>query len=132
MKKFIIVFIIMIGFLFSSKSAFAQENINLEFPGSCYSFVKKEGAFLHFSWKFPVDIGGEPYEGYTAFEMLLYAVYRNSPNCFGFDGLWEVTKKDEIYLYGYATIYISSDIPESVRTLTIKGIENGPIVINIY
>lgn len=134
MKKFIIVFIIMIGCLFSSKSAFAQENMNLVFPlNGCYSFVNKDGAFLHFNWKLPVDIGGEPYEGYTAFMMLIDAVYNANPRYYlGFDGLWEVTKKDEIYLYGYATIYIGSDIPRSIKTLTIKGIVNGPIVLNIY
>lgn len=134
MKKFIILSMVMVGLLFTSQSASAQENVNLEFPlDNIYSFVKRDGNTLHFTFKITANIGGESFEGSTAFAMLINAVYQKPYNSYlSFEGEWEVTKNDGNFLYGYAILYITPYMPKSVKTITILRVENGPVVVNRY
>lgn len=134
MKNFIILSMIMVGLLFTSQSASAQENVNLEFPmNNIYSFVKRDRSSLHFTFKITANIGGESFEGSTAFDMLLSAVYQQPYYGYlAFEGEWEVTKNDGKFLYGHAIIYITPYMPESVKTITITRVENGPVVVNRY
>ena len=125
MKKLITVFFVLTSLLLwaNPTSAYGQYTINMP-PGN-FELTQYSTHTLNFEWKLPKHLGGDTYEGETIYEMCKW-VDANYP--FITFKNWTISRMDDEYTYGYCQF--SFDSCEET-TLTITGIINGPITIEV-
>lgn len=127
MKKNMYVFWVL-TLLFVASPVLAQNNFNVSMPNSgVFKLVQHDRHELLFEWKVPRNIGGDTYEGETAYEMSKAIA---APYSFLQFYNWGISRADNDYLYGYCRIvYIYVDY----CVLTITGLRDSPdtVVVNM-
>lgn len=127
MKKNIYTFWVL-TLLFVANPVLAQSNYTVRMPDSgVFKLVKYGSDSLTFEWKVPRNIGGDNYEGETAYIMSKEIA---TPYSFLQFHSWGITRGDDNYLYGYCVIRYS--YPD-LAVLTITGLRGTPdtVVVNV-
>ena len=125
MKKLITVFFVLTSLLLWANPTSAYGQVTINIPSSYFELADYDTHTLIFEWKIPRIGSGDNYEGEYIYEMCT-GVAQQYP-FINFD-FWTITRGDDEYLYGYSRFYYT---PCEETTLTITGIANGPITIEV-
>lgn len=125
MKKNMYTFLVL-ALLFVTNPILAQENYTVRTPGP-FKLVEYGSRELIFEWIVPRNIGGDSYEGETAYLMSKWIADQYSFLYF-YD--WGISRADNDNLYGYCRIIYTG---EDDCVLTITGLRGTPdtMVINV-
>lgn len=128
MKIFICTFFLLTAFVLTAKPVSSQENYTLQAYSSAFEFESQQGREIILKWRLPVHLGGDTYEGETAYYMLKGMV-EQYPGVF-YLYQWGTTRADDNYLYGYGRIIYMGTEP---CTVTITGLyaPSSTVVLNI-
>lgn len=127
MKKNMYVFWVL-TLLFVASPVLAQNNYTVRMPDyGVFKLVEHGSRELLFEWKLPRNIGGDTYEGETAYVMSK-AIAAQYPFLYFYN--WGISRADNDYLYGYCRIVYTYD---DYCVLTITGLRDSPntVVVNM-